>query len=95
MSRVATGAAVTTHPDYPACDGLPEDRVVCAECVHCDAGSYRCRRYNRSALLDLPLRCLGFMPVKRLADQRPGSERWPTLKRDIEEMRAAGQAYPT
>jgi len=72
---------------------FPDDRIVCTECTHCDAGSYRCRRFNTSTILDLPRRCTGFQPVKQLVDQRPGTERWPTLKREIEEVRAMDQAH--
>ncbi|HUP07676.1 MAG TPA: hypothetical protein VMU47_11025 [Caldimonas sp.] len=71
-----------------ATDGLPEDRVTCRECRHYDAGSYRCNRYRVPELGDLPRRCLGFVPLPQDIDQRPGSERWPTLKQDIADIRA-------
>ena len=69
-------------------DGLPEDRVVCGECRHCDGGSYFCRKYRMPTISELPLRCVGFDPLSSAVDQRNGSERWPTMKKDIEEMRA-------
>lgn len=72
-------------------DGLPEDRVLCMHCRHYDSGSYRCRFYKRAELADVPLRCVGFFPLPHVADQRPGRERWPTLKQDIEELRALEQ----
>jgi hypothetical protein len=69
-------------------DGLPDDRVTCSECRHCDGGSYFCRKYRMPTLAELPLRCMGFDPLPSAADQRNGSERWPTMKKDIEEARA-------
>lgn len=69
-------------------DGLPEDRVTCLECRHCDAGSFWCRRFKRAEIPDLPRRCTAFIPLVHAIDQRPGTERWPTLKQDIEELRA-------
>lgn len=77
----------------PADDGLPDDRIVCADCRHCDAGSYRCHHYRTSTLPDLPRRCMGFVPDPRLPDQRPGRARWPDLKQVIADIRALDEAH--
>lgn len=71
-----------------------DDRVTCTECRNSDPGSYRCIPLRRSIILDQPLRCIAFTPMRRAPDQRAGCERWPNLKRDIEDARAA-DARPT
>jgi hypothetical protein len=69
-------------------DGLPDDRVTCLMCANLQQRRVsHCRRYRMDVQPEVPLRCLGFMPLPQAADQRTGSERWPTMLADIEEMR--------
>jgi hypothetical protein len=72
-------------------DGLPDDRVLCEDCRRYRV--FYCEALKTSALPDVPLRCMQFIPVERLRDSRPGSERWPTLKQDIEELREMDRAH--
>jgi hypothetical protein len=69
-------------------DGLPDDRIVCTDCRHSDPEHYWCRSLRTSILPDVPLRCMSFEPLHFVADQRTGVQRWPTLQRDIAEVRA-------
>jgi hypothetical protein len=74
-------------------DGLPDDRIICSWCQHCDAGSFRCRKLKQGTLLDLPRRCVHFVPNKSEGDQRTGEQRWPRMQQDIEEVRALDAAH--
>lgn len=74
-------------------DGLPDDRIVCAWCQHCDAGSFRCRKLKTGTLVDLPRRCIHFLPNPSEGDQRTGQQRWPTLPQDVAEARALDQEH--
>ena len=70
-----------------AADGLPDDRVTCAHCRHF-GGRFHCNAFETSTLPDLPRRCIKFVPLASLSDQRTGKARWPDLAKQIEELRA-------
>ena len=62
-----------------AAQHLPDDRITCLQCSGCDAGSFRCRSLKIGTILDLPRRCVYFVPIASVKDQRTGRERWPQL----------------
>lgn len=68
-------------------DGLPDDRITCATCTHVDAESNYCKALQIRTVRNVPFRCLTYVPLFTEADHRTGSERWPTLKPTIEEVR--------
>lgn len=78
---------------YIAEDGLPEDRITCVECREHDAVRKRCRVFRSDTLADLKRRCVHFVPIASLADQRNGEQRWPGILEQIEEIRALDQAH--
>lgn len=68
-------------------DGLPDDRVFCTQCQACDPARHYCRVTRTSTMIDVALRCVSYKPLRSEGDQRPGAVRWPSLLRDIAEVR--------
>lgn len=78
----------TLHVPIPIMDdGLPDDRVKCGTCRHCDDHRFFCRSLRMATWGDLPVRCMRYIPRKSEADQRTGQQRWPDLQLEIEDIR--------
>jgi hypothetical protein len=46
-----------------------------------------CSVFRQRTLLELPRRCIHFVPIYSVADQRTGKQRWPGIVEQIAEIR--------
>lgn len=74
-------------------DGFRDDRVLCTQCQSCDPARHYCRASRTSTMIDIPLRCVSFKPLRSEGDQRTGAQRWPDLFRDIAEISVLDKAF--
>lgn len=77
---------------YIASDGLPDDRVTCRACTCMDRRNH-CTVDSRRTMPDLPRRCIHFVPLPSVLDQRHGALRWPGLADEIAEVRRIDEAF--
>lgn len=70
-----------------------DDRVACRNCCLVSIGKSRCMEHDCATDLDLPRRCLEYIPNVSDQDQRSGRTRWPDLTKQIELARAEDQAF--
>lgn len=59
-------------------DALADDRRHCSTCQNLDGK--RCRARKLLVMDDLPRRCFDYRPKPNDPDQRPGRDRWPSMK---------------
>ena len=65
-----------------------DDRITCPDCANLRNSECSAFGYRSGRVLDLLRRCELFAPKKDAQDQRPGSQRWPTLYADYEKVRS-------
>lgn len=70
-----------------------DDRVRCATCCLASIGKKRCMELDLGVDLELPRRCLHYIPTVADLDQRSGRDRWPDFTRQVELARAEDQAF--
>lgn len=73
----------------PESDGLPDDRITCQQCTAMSPSGKGgvCSVFQQRTLLDLPRRCIHFVPIRGAADQRTGKQRWPHIVEQVAEIR--------
>lgn len=68
-----------------------DDRITCLMCTHSER--FRCAKLGTGILVDLPRRCVHFVPNPEEGDQRTGQQRWPRLEHSITRARAEEAEY--
>ena len=59
-------------------DVLTDDRRHCAACVNLNGN--RCVARDCLVMDEIPRRCFDYQPKPDDRDQRPGAERWPSMR---------------
>lgn len=76
---------------------MSDDRILCRDCANFDARCTIATERNLpgawmhfTTLVELPQRCIFFVPLRSAVDQRTGAQRWPefaehyrTVKREL------------